>query len=342
MGARAKARRQADKAQASYYKALSNLEALPEIRRAESNNVKQLEESLGDNASYGSKRLAKQADKLGKEINNDEQYKGYVSKYNQRYAQLKDQLAGKSSQRYYVDDYTPPVPVANNSSFSIGMGGNGGIMGGQSSYIGMGGMQQANGGGMGMASIGGGLGVRAEADPNTMSWKSFDQAGLDKYAAKNADRNFYNTKEEALAEATKRMEAYNAKQSGLLGTAKPANSNTRMGMAYNPFGAGKYTDKDIAAMQVADPNLFVKGETLAGIANGWRGSMGEAGGAYSDMKVLADKIRGTGSNQYIQQYSEIANRLRSKAKRDDGNIDNSKGLLSQDLAGADLNNGVIK
>lgn len=297
MGASAKARAAKKSAANQYYKVFSELKEADAPQRIFSNNKKQVEEELGDNISYSSKRMAMQMDKSAKAINNDVKYKEHLQKYNDRYAALKKQLAGQSVTRYSVGDEPVPEPVKQSGFNGIGGGNN---------FIGGNG---GNGGTSGMASIG------------ALPVKVGDTT------------RYYSSKEEALADAKANMDKYNTSRQGLLGTVKPFNGS---------FGVrGNYTDKDIAAMKVTDPNRMIKTSTLNGITVGYR-QLDDMESAYKDLNALSKKAAASPVNQYAKQYEAVGARLRGKLKREDGVIDSSKGLLAQDLAGADLNNGVIK
>lgn len=96
MGASAKIRKGKKKAQAAYFAALTNAERLNPLKRIDTNSATKLQDAVGDDFSYGSKRLAMQADKLAKKINADDTFQKDVGKYNARYDEIKRQMNGES------------------------------------------------------------------------------------------------------------------------------------------------------------------------------------------------------------------------------------------------------
>ena len=326
MGARAKARKAADRSQAQYYEALSKIEGLTEVKRVDANTKRSINDAMGDDASYGTKRLAMKADKLAKSINKDDKYKENVGKYNQRYAQLKTQLTGGSVDRYYAND-KPKIEVAQNQTGDR--------------FLGIGNQRDNQ---LSTNFAVGSINPRADLDINTndMSWKNFDQGQLDEIGKRNSERKYYNSAEEAQADAAEKMNSYNAGLDKLVGQNKPQDdSSGRMFGAFNNNNQ-TYSKQDIEAMKLKDASSFVAKENLGGIANNWRGSIGESGAAYGEMTALANKIKGSDSNANIEQYSDVAAKLRAKLAREQSGTDKPTGLLASELAGSELNTGVIR
>jgi hypothetical protein len=102
MSARSRARAAENAAQAQYYKALSDIEAIPEIKRVATSNKKDLRDNVGDSLSFRDRRMAGQLDKLGQSINKDDSYKEQVGKFNERYDILKRQLRGETVRKVEV------------------------------------------------------------------------------------------------------------------------------------------------------------------------------------------------------------------------------------------------
>lgn len=219
------AKRKAKKAAAAaYYKEFAKLQALPELEKISTSNKRQVEDALGNEASFRTRNLSQKADRLAREINNDEDYKKKVAAYNDRYAILKDQIANKSTVRYSISDN--PAPVITQSTSSDYFGG-----------------AQNN--------IKNGAGDYAIFSPPAPTSSSFATKG-----------SMFKTQEEAMADAAKGMEAYNNSLKGLLGSLKPRTTAIQgMGDYASP---GKYEQKDIDAMRVSDPSRFIQEEKFNG------------------------------------------------------------------------------
>ena len=125
------AKRKAKKAAAQqYYKAFKKLNAVPEMDRVGTKNTRTLEESIGDNASFQTRRAVKQIDRMGRTLNKDNAFKESVAMYNDRYNILKDQINNKNSERYSVADNPMPKFSSKDranktASFSYGLTGQG-------------------------------------------------------------------------------------------------------------------------------------------------------------------------------------------------------------------------
>jgi hypothetical protein len=110
-----KAKRDAKKqAQAAYFKAISGAKRITPLRHIDTDSARRLDDDLGEDLSYGSKRLAMQADKLGKKINADKSFKGDVDKFNKRYDEIKLQMSGKTIKKFeVVENDTGPRGMAD-------------------------------------------------------------------------------------------------------------------------------------------------------------------------------------------------------------------------------------
>jgi hypothetical protein len=97
---RSKAKREAKKAAAkAYWKAFKGLNRIDgaQSRNIDVRGTKAIEEEMGDDLSYGSKRLAMQADKVGKDVNKHlPKFKQSVENYNKRYDILQRQMKGET------------------------------------------------------------------------------------------------------------------------------------------------------------------------------------------------------------------------------------------------------
>lgn len=179
------AKRKAKKAAATaYYTEFAKLKALPELERISTSNKRQVEDALGNEASFRTRNLAQKSDRLAREINNDEDYKKKVAAYNDRYAILKDQIANKSTVRYSVADKPKASPVQPSGDY-------------------MGSMVESQN------SILNGAGDYASIAPPAPVNSSFATKG-----------GMFKTQDEAMADAAKKMESYNNGLGGLLGTVK--------------------------------------------------------------------------------------------------------------------------
>lgn len=100
-----KAERKAyDKAIAQYVSEINKIKPVQEIKRVDNNTKRAIEDELGSSASGRLNYLSRKADSVARVINKDDDYKSKVSRFNDRYAILKDQVAGKYTTRYGVRD----------------------------------------------------------------------------------------------------------------------------------------------------------------------------------------------------------------------------------------------
>jgi len=166
-----KAKREAKKAAAQqYYNAFSTLRPVNErIKGVDKNVVRQLDDAETLETSGRTRKTARQLDRTAREIKRDDGYADVASRFNQRYDNLKKQLAGQNVTRYSL----LATPVASNQKASTGITG----IGQQQS----GGQQQSKGM---LAGI-----------PNflTNQTKGKDMAG----------RQYFSSRDEALAAAEK-------------------------------------------------------------------------------------------------------------------------------------------
>jgi hypothetical protein len=113
-----KAKREAKKQEAAaYYKALKKVERANPVERIDTQSARKLSDQLEGEMSYGSKRLAMKADKLGRVINADKTLNQNIESYNKRFDEVKRQMKGDTIKKYDV------VPVSNNFMGIAGIGG---------------------------------------------------------------------------------------------------------------------------------------------------------------------------------------------------------------------------
>lgn len=173
------AKRKAKKAAAQqYYEAFGKLQEIPDVGSIATNNKREVDEKLGNQASFRTRNMAQKADRAAREFKNDPEYKKNVAAYNDRYAILKDQIANKSSTRYSVAK--DPIQPQNTN-----------VLGG-TSYFGIGSANQTKG-------IGG---IQNTLMKPEVKGKYFE--------SQNNNAPLYKTREEALELAKQRMNEYNA------------------------------------------------------------------------------------------------------------------------------------
>lgn len=129
--AKREGKRQAAKA---YYKALRETQNIEDLDRVDTRTRRQLDDALGDNLDGRTRRLAQKADKMAREIRKteDQDYlldgktgskrgnvKDAIGRYQERYAQLQDQLAGRTVKRFRVEN---PEPVQQGMLGAISTG----------------------------------------------------------------------------------------------------------------------------------------------------------------------------------------------------------------------------
>jgi hypothetical protein len=102
-----------------------------------------------------------------------------------------------------------------------------------------------------------------------------------------------------------------------------------------------YTKKDAELNKVSDASKFVNKETLNGIDVGYR-QLNEMGEAYGELEALSENAGNSAANKNIEQYSALSEKLKLKLRREDSGPLKSGGLLASELAGSNLDNGVIK
>lgn len=303
------AKRKAAKAAAQQYLAefrkLKPIDALP---RLASNNKKTIREELDDNASFRVRNMAQKADRMARAINKDDDYKNKIDAYNDRYEILKRQMANQSTTRYGISG--SPIETAKTSN---GFGGFGTYQGGS-----LGGSQGGLLGGNGVLSI---LGNQ---QPANKPQSSFATQG-----------KMYQTKEEAMADATKQMETYNSGLSKLIGTNKPQSQLYGSGfIAYaNPY-TGQYTKADVDAMRINDPSRFIQQENFDGFGVLYR-DLSKAESALNDINALSNNITNSAGNKNIDAYAALASKLKPMIKKEAKNAEFATGnqsLVANELA----------
>jgi hypothetical protein len=303
------AKRKAKKAAADqYYKEFAKLSAVPELERVAATNKREVEDALGDDASFRTRNLSNKTDKLAREINKDDSYKQANKAYNDRYSILKDQIANKSTSRYSVGDDPGAMPEKQTNSF-----------GGPSGINGFG--QQNQNQGSGLADI---------------AKNSLDLVKEKKQSTFGKGGSMYATKEEALADASKKMEAYNNSINGLVGKDKPRQQGTGM-LSAMTMGNTKYSQQDIEAMRVKDPSRFIKEEKFDGFGALYR-DLDKAESAANDFNTLGKNIMDSNGMKNVNAYAALAEKLKPMVKRDARNAQDKantgQSLVSNELASA--------
>lgn len=111
-----KARREARKqATAAYYKALKETRRMQEVGSIKSNLAREIDDALGGNLDQRTKRKARQADRIARDINNAERgesgnkLNAKIGRFNERYDILQRQLKGERVTRYTIEKEPTPV-----------------------------------------------------------------------------------------------------------------------------------------------------------------------------------------------------------------------------------------
>jgi hypothetical protein len=112
-GASAAKREAKRQAQAAYFEALTKAEKLQNIKTIDSNSARKLEDELGDDYSYGTKRLAMQADKVAKKINQDETMQEGIGKFNKRYDEIRRQMNGERITKFKVKEKSQEIGIGS-------------------------------------------------------------------------------------------------------------------------------------------------------------------------------------------------------------------------------------
>lgn len=316
------AKRAAKKAAAAeYYKAFAKLNSIPELKRISSSNKRDVEDALGDSASFRTRNLSQKSDRLARKINKDDQYKDAINSYNDRYSILKDQIANKSSTRYTLAN-TPGDYIQENKR------GSGTTGSGLSEYV-----KPSKPGNLGMADI------ASMGSKNKMPHSAFitqDRKNSRKDRPSESQTKIYATKEEAMADAIKKMEKYNNSINGLMGKDKPRNQTQGM-LGDIAIAPGKYSQKEIDAMKQSDASRFIKEEKFNGFDVLYR-NLDLAESAANDITGLSKRISDSEGNKNVTDYSALAEKLKPLIKRDARNIqsgaNNGKSLVSNELASA--------
>lgn len=126
-----KAEREGKKqAQAQYWKAINQTQAMTEASAIDSQASRKLGDQLGNDMSSQSKSLARQSDQLARKMNPEmEEFNKQVGRFNGRYDALKRQMNGESVSAYRVTA-TPQSKSSGGMAAAIdGMNGYGGNSG---------------------------------------------------------------------------------------------------------------------------------------------------------------------------------------------------------------------
>lgn len=301
-GASAAKRKAKKAAAAQYYKVFSELKAANTDYKTSTNNKKQITEVLGDDVSYSAKRLAMKADKTGRAINNDEEYRTDLKRYNSRYEALKKQLSGQSVERYKVGAI-PNAEVSENQS-------------------------RINR-----------TGPIYEQQNNTGIAGTTNDAGLLNKSL--AEERYYDTEEEAMNYAKESMAKYNASLDSKLGK-KIEQQDNGPSMYGGGGMYGIYSQDYINKQKINDPSKFLKKETLNGITVGYRqlGDMESAYSEIAALSEKAGKSPvNKQAEDYAKLTGQLKHKLR-REQGNAGN--RPSGLLASELAGNNLIPEVIQ
>lgn len=256
MGEKAKWRRAMDAALAQYGKELSKLDSLNDPGTIQTNSYRSATEAVGDSLNGQDRRNLKKADQLARKINNDDAYKQGIEKYNDRLKILQDQMKGKGSERYFIND-KPTLPSPEKTSSSI---------------TGMAGNKSPQPGGVGM------LAALTMAAPKDIS---YDQT-----------KEYFSSRDDALAKAEIMAQEYNAnnasKSKGLITSAnsKPyqATAADFLGtQVFDPATTAKGGDRSIRMSR-----LDAAAKDMQNLSGAISKTTGEA--AASQYSTIADKI----------------------------------------------------
>lgn len=303
-GASAAKRKAKKAAAAQYYKEFAKLKSVPEMERMSTRNSRELEDAIGDNASGQTRNITRRIDRMSRDINKDDDYKKNVKAYNDRYEILQNQIANKDTVRYSISGAPAELFGFSNQNFAEPMAG------------GSGGMNQQ--GGM-AAAINNGLNIGQK-----------EKVG--KYVSAQNDGAMFKTREEALAEAAKRMEEYNA---GL------KDAYMKMEAPRDQWGGVDMLDKSPQAAEryaqqnkVTDPSRFIQ-ENKFDAFNVLYRNLGNAEDAVADVEALGKKVMNTKTNQLLPQYEKLNERLKGLVKRDARNVqpgNQNQSMVSNELA----------
>ena len=306
MGASAEKRKAKKKAAAEYYKEFSKLNKVEEVGRASTKNKRVLDDSLGDSASAETKNITRKIDRMGREINKDDEYKQNVKSYNDRYAILKDQMANKSSSRYTISD-APAVEEKRNAFGLGGAIGNGGLI------------NQAN----------------KQSGPSSYTTLVKDKPKGEYSSAQKGNQALFQSKEEEMAAAQQRMEEYNNGLKEKFLNAPPE-KNQFGGIALpqvkTPQAAEQYAQQN----KVTDPNKFSQENKFQGFDVLYR-DLSRAERAMDDVNTLGQRVINTKTNKLLPEYQKLNDRLKGLIKRDMNNKQvqqSGQSMVSGEIASA--------
>jgi hypothetical protein len=98
-----KAKRDAKKQAAkAYFNSLKQAEKVNPLKRIDTQGARKLSDQVGDDISYGAKRIAMQADKVGRKINADDSLNEGIKAYNKRFDEVQRQMNGETINKYEV------------------------------------------------------------------------------------------------------------------------------------------------------------------------------------------------------------------------------------------------
>jgi hypothetical protein len=104
------------KSAAAYFDALQKVERADPLKRIDTQSARKLDDQLDGNLSYGTKRIAMKADKLGRTINADKSLNKDIEAYNKRFDEVERQKNGETITKYDV----VKNPMGGNGMASYG------------------------------------------------------------------------------------------------------------------------------------------------------------------------------------------------------------------------------
>jgi hypothetical protein len=116
-----KARRDAKKQAAkAYYDALSKVEKVDPLKKIDTQGARKLSNEFGDEISYGAKRIAMQADRVARKINQDQSLNNDIGEYNKRVDEIDRQKNGETVKKFSVVQDKNTGTIADLATSKIG------------------------------------------------------------------------------------------------------------------------------------------------------------------------------------------------------------------------------
>jgi hypothetical protein len=278
---KSKAKRKAAKqAAAEYWKSYTTkikpIEGAVE-RNIDTQSARKLSDSVGDDLSYSTKRIAMEADKVGRSMNEKlPQFKEAVTNYNKRYDILQRQMKGETVSEFEVMEKNTPENK-NTDLSTIGM-----------------------------------ITAKPPANPTYTSLGKMSKA--EAYAMAKSKG----------AALKAEFEKANPVRTGMFNQGNPN------GNSIQNYLSAKIPDirkNDTSFGGAGDKEIFVR-ETKYNPINPSYRTLGEMIKTGDEITELGDKVNS--QTEFIglqKQYGDLANKLKSKLRRDQGNFNGGTGLI---------------